>query len=78
MTENAAYETALDSIAAAYRDALRAFADFFEREWQHGCREKWEESYAEPYPGDEWRDGYNAGVRSVGIALDLFLDENGY
>ena len=78
MTEHAVYENALDTITAAYREALRAFADHFEREWQHKDREEWEKSYAEPYPGDEWRDGYNAGVRSVGIALDSFLDECSY
>jgi hypothetical protein len=75
MSEAVEFQAAIEGIEAAYRDALRAFADWFEMNWQHQGREKWEQSYAEPYPGDEYIEGHNAGVRSVQIALDAFLDD---
>jgi hypothetical protein len=75
VTEAAEFQAAIEGIEQAYRDALRAFTDWFEKNWQHEGREQWERSYAEPYPGYVYVDGHNAGVRSVQIALDAFLDE---
>jgi hypothetical protein len=56
-------------------NGFRAFARGFEEEWQHGDREHWEKNFREPYLGDEYIDGHNAGVRSVRIGLDCFSDD---
>ena len=75
MTEAAEFQQAVNELEESLKNGLKAFAQWFEREWQHKGREEWEKSYSEPYPGDEYIEGYNAGVRSVRIALDCFLDD---
>lgn len=79
MTDNSPFEHARDALEQALRDSLRAFAEWYAREWPFRETEaEWRKTYAEPYPGDEWVKAYNAGVEAVLGALDAFLDEHGY
>lgn len=75
MTETAEYQNAIGSLQEAYKESLRSFADYFEKNWKFESEEEWKKSYAEPYPGNEWIKGHNIGISAVHMALDVFLDE---
>lgn len=70
----AEYQSAVAGIEEAHKEALRAFADWFAKEWQ-SSREQWQKEFAEPAPKGDWFDGWNAGVASVTDALDVFLGD---
>ncbi len=79
MSEHPAFHAAQDVLLTAYTEGLKAFAEWYAREWPFKeTEEEWRRTYAEPYPGEEWVKAYNAGVASVLGALDCFLDDHGY
>ena len=69
------FQNAVDAIERSYREGLRAFADWFAKEWQM-TPEQWREAFADPAPSKAWFEGYNAGVESARTALDIFIDEH--
>lgn len=69
------YQAAVAAIEEAHKTALRAFAEWFAREWKI-TREQWRKNFADPLPEGDWFDGYNAGVESVKGALDAFLGDH--
>ena len=73
--EAAEFQNAVDAIERSYREGLRAFADWFAKEWQL-TPEGWRKAFADPVPSKEWFEGYAAGVESAGAALDTFIDEH--
>ena len=73
--EAAEFQNAVDAIERSYRQGLKAFAEWFAKEWQM-TPEQWCEVFADPVPSKEWFEGYNAGVESAGPALDTFIDEH--
>ena len=73
--EAAEFQNAVDALERSYRDGLRAFAEWFAKEWQL-TPEGWRKAFADPVPSEEWFEGYAAGVESVGPALDTFIDEH--
>jgi hypothetical protein len=79
MAESAEFQSALDTLQTALTDSLKAFAEWYAREWPFKeTEEEWRRTCGEPYPGDEWVKAYNAGVASVLGALDCFLEDHGY
>ena len=40
--EVAEFQQALTDLEVAFKQGIRAFAEWFEREWQHDDREHWE------------------------------------
>jgi hypothetical protein len=73
-SESAEYQGAVQDLETAYKAGVRAFAEWFAREWLM-TRDEWVKSYAEPPPSDEWFKGQNAGVLSVIGALDSFFGD---
>jgi hypothetical protein len=73
--EAAEFQNAVDAIERSYRQGLRAFAEWFAKEWQL-TPEGWRKAFADPVPSEDWFDGYNAGVESARTALDTFIDEH--
>lgn len=73
-SEPAEYHEAVADLEAAYKVGVRAFAEWFAREWKM-TREEWLKAYQEPPPSDDWFTGQNAGVESVTGALESFFDE---
>ena len=72
--ESAEYQGAVQDLEIAYKDGVKAFAQWFAREWLM-TREMWIKSYQEPPPSDEWFKGHNAGVEGVMVALDTFFGD---
>lgn len=68
------YASVLPDIEEALRKAVRAFAEWHAREGQE-TREHWRRAYEDPMPEGDWLTGYNAGVESVLLAVDLWLEE---
>jgi len=75
INEAAEFQTAVDALERSYREGLKAFADWFAKEWQM-TPEQWREAFADPAPSKMWFEGYNAGVESARTALDIFIDEH--
>ena len=71
----AEFQQALTDLEDTLRRGIRAFAEWYVKEWQI-TPEQWQREYADPLPGGaEWFAGHNAGVEAVLIACDQFLDE---
>ena len=73
--EAAEFQTAVEALERSYRQGLKAFAEWFAKEWQM-TPEQWCEAFADPVPSEKWFEGYNAGVESARTALDIFIDEH--
>ena len=72
--ESAEYQEAILDIEVAYKAGVRAFAEWFAREWVV-TREQWLKDYDSKPPSDEWIKGHNAGVQSVTGALESFFGD---
>lgn len=73
--EVAEFHTAVADLEAAYRRGIRAFAEWYAREWKMTL-ETWKHDIAdEPPGGPEWFEGHNAGVDSVIMGCEVFLDD---
>lgn len=69
------FQQALTDLEDSYRRGIRAFAEWFAKEWQI-TPEQWGREFAEPAPGGpEWFAGHNAGVEGALVAVDHFLDD---
>ena len=76
-TPSEAFQEARSKIDDAYRDGLRAFVAWIHDEWQGLGQQEWESSYADPYPGALYTEGWNAAIASLQGALECFADEHG-
>ena len=72
--ESAEYQAAVRALQDNYKAGIRAFAEWFAKNWQISP-EEWAKSFGEPLPAEAWLKGYNAGVESVLGALDSFLGD---
>lgn len=68
------YLAAVQDLEGAYKAGVRAFAEWFAREWLMS-REDWIKCYEEPPPSEEWFKGHNVGVEAVIDALDTFFGD---
>jgi hypothetical protein len=68
------FNFALGSLEEALKAGIRSFAQWYAKEWSM-TREEWIKAYAEPPPEGDWFEGHNAGVKSVEMACEHFLDE---
>ncbi|OWK35166.1 hypothetical protein FRUB_10008 [Fimbriiglobus ruber] len=75
MTDASEYQHALDQLQGAFEKALHGFTEWFAKEWLLEDEEKWKRAYKDPFPGEEFRRGFNAGVESAGMALKVYMDE---
>lgn len=71
-----AYADALGNIEEAYRDGIRAFADWVAANWGM-TREEWVKSIAEPPPPEEWFNGHKSALETIPDAVKVFLEEVG-
>ena len=75
MSEEAAeYQAAVQELEVSYKAGVRAFAEWFAKEWTI-TRDQWGNQYESKPPSDEWFKGHNAGVESVILALDSFFGD---
>lgn len=76
MSEHAAaeYQQALTDLEDNFKSGIRAFAEWFAKEWVTSP-EQWRKAFEEPVPSDDWFRGHNTGVEGVLMALDTFFDE---
>jgi hypothetical protein len=58
-------------IMETYKNLMRRFAETFVKDWKLTSGEEVGKS-------DDYADGYNAGVDSVNMALDVFFEEDLY
>lgn len=72
----AANAEALQQIEEAYREGIRAFAQWFAKNWQQS-REEWIREISEEPPSQEWFDGRAAGVESAVDAVEFYFGEVG-
>ena len=72
------FAAAVEKLEQAYREGLHAFTQWVAEAWQLDTAEQWRASTAEPYPGEDYRAGWNAAMASLEGALELFLEEHGY
>lgn len=70
----AEYQQAITDLNETFKVGVRAFAKYFVTEWLID-RKGWENSYSEPWPGDEYMKGFNAGVEAAESACDSFLGD---
>jgi hypothetical protein len=71
----AEYQDAVAALEESYKAGVRAFAEWFAKEWTL-TPEQWAKAYADPPPGGpDWFKGHNAGVESVLLALDSFFGD---
>lgn len=61
---------------ASYKKCLRDFVDWVDKNWRMEAKEKWPN--IDPYPGDDYRNGYEAALESLIGALECYLDEHLY
>lgn len=71
----AEFQQCIIDVEDTLRRAIRAFAEWYAKEWQITA-EQWKRDYADPLPGGpEWFAGYNAGVEAITGAADSFLGD---
>lgn len=60
----------------AYVAAMVAFVEWLEENWELGTRADWEKTNAEPWPGDEYKRGWDEAIGSIRGAYETFAEEN--
>jgi hypothetical protein len=68
------FEDALGLVDQGLRNGIKHFAIWFSKNWLM-TREEWIKAYDAPLPDGDYFDGFNAGVESVLMACETFLDE---
>lgn len=71
------FGTCLSDLESSLRRALRAFAEYHAADAKM-TREQWSKWIDGETPSQEYIDGYNAGVESILLSVDTFLDEHKY
>ncbi len=57
----------------AYKKCIHDFVEWVEKNWHLESKEKWPNF--EPYPGDDYRNGYEAALEGLGGAVECYFDE---
>lgn len=70
----AEFSDCLSDLHHTLRKALRAFAEHHASDAKL-TREQWSKWFDGEAPSQEYVDGFNAGVESVLLSVDTFLDE---
>lgn len=69
------YNQALTDLEHNLKAGIRAFAQWFAREWQMDAK-AWARDFDAPVPSDDWFNGHNTGVESALLAVDTFLNDH--
>jgi len=78
MSERSAeFNNVVADLEDAYVMGLRAFCAWAVAEWKLDGADEWAKAYdiSSPYPGDGYRDGWNACLQALDGALDVFMED---